>query len=99
MLEDDTSGFAGALEREQPDVVVLYDDAFNWFTKMCLSRMRSTACGMIAEASGRGLPVIVAGHDAADEPAAYLRAGATFVILGEGEVTLGELLASIEGVR
>jgi anaerobic magnesium-protoporphyrin IX monomethyl ester cyclase len=93
MLDEDTSRFRGALDRDRPDIVVLYDDAFNWFTKMCLSRMRAAAFAMIGEARARGLPVIVAGHDAADEPEAYLRAGAGQVVLGEGEVTLGELLA------
>ena len=92
MLDDDTSGFALALDRDRPDVVVLYDDAFNWFTKMCLSRMRSAALDMIAEAHRRALPVVVAGHDSADEPEPYLRAGAHFVIVGEGEITLGEIL-------
>jgi radical SAM superfamily enzyme YgiQ (UPF0313 family) len=96
MLEDDTSDFARALERERPDVVVFYDDSFNWFTKMCLSRMRAATCTMIGEARARGVAVIVAGHDAADEPEAYLRMGAAFIILGEGEVTLGELLACFD---
>jgi anaerobic magnesium-protoporphyrin IX monomethyl ester cyclase len=96
MLDDDTSDFPRALERQRPDVVVLYDDSFNWFTKMSLSRMRTAACGMIGEARARGLPVIVAGHDAAEEPEPYLRAGAAFVILGEGELTLGELLARLD---
>jgi anaerobic magnesium-protoporphyrin IX monomethyl ester cyclase len=99
MLADDTSDFPKALDRERPDVVVLYDDAFNWFTKMCLSRMRETACAMIREAGARGLPVIVAGHDAADDPEAYLRSGAAFVLLGEGEVTLGELLGAFDRVH
>jgi len=99
MLEADTSGFRRAVERVRPDIVVLYDDSFNWFTKMCLSEMRETACAMVKEARARGLPVIVAGHDAADEPEAYLRAGATFVLVGEGEITLGELLASIDEAR
>ena len=75
MLEEDTSGFAAALERVRPDFVVLYDDSFNWFTKMCLSRMREAAVGMIGAARAHGLPVVVAGHDAADEPETYLRAG------------------------
>lgn len=96
MLDVDTQGFGSALDRVRPDVVVLYDDAFNWFTKMCLSRMRSAACGMIGDARARGLPVIVSGHDAADEPEVYLAAGATFVVVGEGELTLGELLASFQ---
>jgi anaerobic magnesium-protoporphyrin IX monomethyl ester cyclase len=99
MLDRDVTGFSSALDRERPDVVVLYDDAFNWFTKMCLSRMRAAACDMIRRASERGVPVIVAGHDAAEEPEAYLRSGAAFVILGEGEVTLGELLGALEKAR
>ncbi len=97
MLDRDTSGFAGVLDREAPDLVVLYDDSFNWFTKMCLSRMRDAAFGMIAKAKARGARVIVSGHDAADDPEAYLRAGASYVILGEGELTLGELLVHLEG--
>ena len=96
MLDPDTSGFLPSLERERPDVVVLYDDSFNWFTKMCLSRMRAAARDMIREAHERGVPVIVAGHDAAEDPEAYLRSGAAFVIVGEGELTLGELLAGLE---
>ncbi len=99
MLDDDTAGFAVAVERERPDVVVLYDDSFNWLTKMCLSTMREASFAMIAVASKLGLPVIAAGHDAADDPDAYLRAGATFVLLGEGEVTLGELLARTDEER
>ncbi len=95
MLDEETSGFAGAIDRARPDIVVLYDDTFNWFTKMCLGRMREAARAMIEEASSRGLPVIVAGHDAADDPEAYLRAGAAFVIVGEGEVTLGEILTRL----
>ncbi len=99
MLDDDTSTFSVALDRERPDFVVLYDDSFNWFTKMCLSRMREAAFAMIGEARARGLPVIVAGHDAADDPETYLRAGAAFVIVGEGELTLGEVLTRLAGSR
>lgn len=93
MLDDDVSGFGVALRRHRPDVVVLYDDAFNWFTKMCLSSMRDAALTMIREAAP-SLPVVVFGHDAADHPQPYLEAGASFVIVGEGERTLDELLAN-----
>jgi anaerobic magnesium-protoporphyrin IX monomethyl ester cyclase len=96
MLKDDTSDFFRAIDRERPGLLVLYDDAFNWFTKMCLSGVREAARVMIGEARARGLPVVVAGHDAADDPEAYLRFGASFVILGEGEVTLGELVDGFE---
>jgi anaerobic magnesium-protoporphyrin IX monomethyl ester cyclase len=96
MLDPDVSSFGRVLAQKTPDVVVLYDDSFNWFTKMCLSRMRQAATSMIALAREYRVPVIVAGHDAADDPEAYLRAGASFVIAGEGEITLGELLELFE---
>jgi anaerobic magnesium-protoporphyrin IX monomethyl ester cyclase len=97
MLDEDTSGFRTALDLVRPDLVVLYDDAFNWFTKMCLGRMRVAARTLVSEAHARKLPVIVAGHDAADDPATYLDAGAAFVIVGEAEITLGELVERIAG--
>ena len=97
MLDVDTSGFGHALDGARPDLVVLYDDAFNWFTKMCLGRMREAARSLVAEAHARGLTVVVAGHDAADDPSTYLDAGAAFVIVGEAEITLGELIARITG--
>jgi anaerobic magnesium-protoporphyrin IX monomethyl ester cyclase len=93
MLDDDTRGFAPALARARPDVVVIYDDVFNWFTKMCLARMREAALDMIAAARAAGARVVVSGHDAADAPEVYLAAGADFVVVGEAEITLGELLA------
>ena len=99
MLDVDLAGFERALSVASPDVVVVYDDSFNWFTKMCLSRMREGAFEIIRTATSRGIPVVVAGHDAADDPEAYLRAGARFVIVGEGEITLGELLAHMDAAR
>src|SRR5256885_17263964 len=53
---------------------------------------------MVGGARGRGLRVIVAGHDAADNPALHLDAGASFVIVGEAEVPLAELLDRMDAV-
>jgi len=77
---------------------VLYDDVFNWFTKMCLTRMREAALDMVRQARARGVRVIVSGNDAADAPQVYLEAGAEFVVIGEGEITLGELLARMSSL-
>ena len=99
MLDRDTSGIATALGREAPDVVVLYDDSFNWFTKMCLSRMREAALAIVEQAHARGVTVIVAGHDAADHPERFLDRGASFVIRGEGEITLNELLNALSDAK
>ena len=95
-LDEDTARFANALSSTRPDIVVLYDDVFNWFTKMCLGKMRQAALGMIRQARAAGARVIVSGHDAADAPSVYLAAGAEFVVVGEAELTLGELLARLD---
>jgi anaerobic magnesium-protoporphyrin IX monomethyl ester cyclase len=90
-----------ALDRHAPRFAVLYEDNFNYLTKMCLLRMREAALTMIAAARERGVRVIVAGSDATDHPAVYLDAGADFVLSGEGEVTLVEVLDALtaSGVR
>ena len=99
MLDDDIRGFQAALGRVAPTLVVIYDDVFNWFTKMCLGRMREAALAMTRQARAAGARVIIAGHDAADAPDVYLAAGADYVIVGEGELTLRELAARLDAAR
>ena len=96
MLAQSEAEWAQALERVRPRYAVLYEDSFNYLSKMCLLRMRDAALAMIAAALARGCIVIVSGSDATDHPDIYLRAGATAVILGEGEVTLADLIDGIE---
>jgi anaerobic magnesium-protoporphyrin IX monomethyl ester cyclase len=96
MLDDDITGWQAALKRIAPKLVVIYDDVFNWFTKMCLGRMREAALAMTRQARAAGARVIISGHDAADAPEVYLAAGADYVIVGEGELTLGELAARLD---
>src|SRR6185503_15402531 len=61
MLADGEHEFAQALERHQPRFVVLYEDNFNFLSKMCLSRMRDAACHMSELAREAGVAVIAAG--------------------------------------
>jgi len=84
------------LERVEPDVLVIYDDSFNYLTKMCLSVMEAEALRMVRLAKRRGLPVIVHGSDASDHRRRFLEEGADFVLLGDGEATLVELLGALE---
>ncbi len=93
MLASGVEDFANALQAARPDVVVLYEDNFNFLTKMCLARMREAACEMIAQARAAGARVIVAGSDASDHPAPFMEAGAEAVLIGEG---IGALLQLIE---
>ncbi|MBE1161888.1 B12-binding domain-containing radical SAM protein [Dyella acidiphila] len=96
MLADGVEDYAGNLQQAAPDLVVLYEDNFNYLTKMCLSRMREAACQMIAEARAHGARVIVAGSDASDQPDAFLAAGAHAVLIGEGIAALAELVGRLE---
>ncbi|MHA4843580.1 B12-binding domain-containing radical SAM protein [Flavitalea antarctica] len=76
-----------------PDLLVIYDDGFNYLTKMCLTNMREAAFAMIGLAVSAGVRVIVSSSDSTDHYQQYLEAGADFIILGEGEATLLELVS------
>lgn len=83
------------IKRHQPKVVVIYDDDFNYLTKMCLSRMRDAAFAMSELAKQQGCTVIVHGSDPVDHLGKYFAHHADFVICGEGEQTLLELLDAL----
>jgi anaerobic magnesium-protoporphyrin IX monomethyl ester cyclase len=97
MLAADEAEWAVALERQRPTFAVLYEDSFNYLSKMCLQRMRQAAYIMMAAAREAGCTVIVSGSDATDHLAEYFDHGADYVLLGEGEITLGELLDALIG--
>jgi radical SAM superfamily enzyme YgiQ (UPF0313 family) len=85
-----------SLENTNPDFLILYDDGFNYLTKMCLTNMREAAFKMIKLAKERGCAVIVSSSDSTDHYEQYLQEGADFIILGEGEQTLLELTTAID---
>jgi anaerobic magnesium-protoporphyrin IX monomethyl ester cyclase len=95
MLADAESEWALALDRTRPRIAVLYEDSFNYLSKMCLLRMRQAALTMIEAARVRGCTVLVSGSDATDHPEVYLSAGALAVIRGEGEITLAHLVEAL----
>lgn len=96
MLADGVEDFQASVQVAQPDVVILYEDNFNFLTKMCLERMREAACQMIAEARASSARVIVAGSDASDRPDAFLAAGADTVLIGEGIAALVALIERLD---
>jgi anaerobic magnesium-protoporphyrin IX monomethyl ester cyclase len=95
MLAGGEHEFEEALARHHPKIVVLFEDNFNFLSKMCLSRMRDAAGQMIAMARRTGALVIAAGSDVTDHPETFLRFGAHLALLGEGDHTLKELLKEI----
>lgn len=96
MLAEGTDGFAATLRPRAPDLVVLYEDNFNFLTKMCLDRMHEAACEVVAAARAAGARVLVAGSDASDRPQALLAAGAHGVLCGEGVGALCELVERLQ---
>jgi anaerobic magnesium-protoporphyrin IX monomethyl ester cyclase len=91
-LRDGPADLAPMLADLRPDYLVVYDDGFNYLTKMCLTRMREAAFEMCRMAREAGCHVLVCSSDSTDHFEKYLEHGADAVILGEGEVTLRELV-------
>ena len=81
------------ISRYSNQTLVIYDDGFNYLTKMCLVNMREACFAMIRTAKAYGHRVIVSSSDATDHTAEYLRTGADVVIIGEAEISLRELIA------
>jgi radical SAM superfamily enzyme YgiQ (UPF0313 family) len=84
------------IKAQQPAYFVVYDDGFNYLTKMCLTNMRDAALEMIQFASILGCKIIVSSSDATDHPEKYFDSGADYVIKGEAEQTLLELVQELE---
>lgn len=92
MLAESEEEWAKSLDQHVPQIAVIYEDNFNYLSKMCLSRMREAAFTMIQMAKQYGCTVILCGADVTDHYEKYLEQGADYCILGEGEETLAELL-------
>ncbi len=96
MFVQDPEEVSATLIENKPDFFVIYDDGFNYLTKMCLTNMREAAFSMCKIARAEGCKVIVSSSDSTDRYEEYLNEGADFVIIGEGEQTLLELTTQIE---
>jgi anaerobic magnesium-protoporphyrin IX monomethyl ester cyclase len=83
MLAEGIEEYRQQLQQMRPQLVLFYEDSFNFLSKMCLGRVRQASCEMIALACGQGARVIAVGSDASDTPEPYLRAGADSVLFGE----------------
>jgi radical SAM superfamily enzyme YgiQ (UPF0313 family) len=83
------------LQSFRPDMLVIYDDGFNYLTKMCLTNMREAAFEMIRLAKEQGCLVAVSSSDSTDHFGQYLAEGADYILLGEAEQTLLELCHGI----
>jgi anaerobic magnesium-protoporphyrin IX monomethyl ester cyclase len=95
MLNDPEEGFQAALELHRPRIVVVFEDNFNFLTKMCLTRMREVAYHILETSQRAGASVLVNGSDASDHALDYLQKGFRCVLLGEAEWTLFEAVSQL----
>lgn len=95
-LLDDPAKIKPVLAGEKPRYLVVYDDGFNYLTKMCLTRMREAAFELCRYGKEAGCLVLVNSSDSSDHFDLYLSAGADFVLLGEGEMTLQALVGALD---
>jgi anaerobic magnesium-protoporphyrin IX monomethyl ester cyclase len=96
MLADGIVEYESLLASEKPQLVLFYEDNFNFLSKMCLGTMRRAACEMIVSARRARARVIAAGPDVTDSPAPYLKAGADLALLGEGLTALLAVLPRLD---
>jgi len=92
MLAGGVDEYEELLETDRPRVAVFYEDLFHFLNKMCLRHSREALCQMSEMARNRGACVMAAGADASDHPEIYFARGVQFVLVGEAEHTLLDLL-------
>lgn len=95
MFATSAAGLAQPLAAHKPQLLVIYDDGFNYLTKMCLTNMREAAFEMSKMAKAAGAKVVVCSSDSTDHYEKYLDHGADAVILGEGEIGLQEFAQQV----
>lgn len=97
MLEDPSQGFTRLLNAERPRIVAVYEDDFNFLSKMCLTRMRGVAFEIARAARALGARTIVHGSDSTDNPELFLENGFDYVLCGEAEEAIVRLCESVLG--
>src|SRR6186713_1043943 len=72
-LRDSPEEIIPVLRNATPKYLVIYDDGFNYLSKMCLTNMRDAAFKMAELSKNFGCTVIVSSSDAADHYEKYFK--------------------------
>jgi anaerobic magnesium-protoporphyrin IX monomethyl ester cyclase len=96
MLAESPVAWAAALDAHKSKYAAIFEDNFNYLSKMSLLRMREAAFQMIDAAKARGCIVICCGADETDHADLYLARGADYVLIGEGDETLPDVIDHLE---
>jgi radical SAM superfamily enzyme YgiQ (UPF0313 family) len=95
MLEGPSAKLGPLLATCKPQIVAVYEDDFNFLSKMCLTRMREVAWAIAKAARAMGAITVVHGSDSTDNPLLFLESGFDYVLCGEAEESLVRLCRSI----
>ena len=95
MFDRDVTGLVEALHRVRPDVFILYDDDFNFLTKMCLENMRDAIFEMLEQVD-HVKTMIAHGSDASDQAEMYLQRGFDYIIHRNAEERVVEFLRELQ---
>jgi anaerobic magnesium-protoporphyrin IX monomethyl ester cyclase len=91
MFDRNENGLVKKINDYKPDVFILYDDDFNFLTKMCLENMRNAIFRMMKKINKNSL-FISHGSDVSDHAEKYLKAGFDIVAHRNAEKTIVEIL-------
>ena len=91
----DPEEFGAFLKETRARMVAIYEDDFNFVTKMCLSRMREVVWSIAEDARSAGIPVLVHGSDASDHQELFLSHGIDYLLKGEAENALVQVCQSV----
>lgn len=95
MLLEPSQNIDAVLATHRPKIVVVYEDDFNFLSKMCLTRMREVAWEIARAAERVDAVAIVHGSDSTDNPALFLENGFRYVLCGEAEKSLSDLCRAL----
>jgi len=96
MIASNAEDIYDEINKFGPDILLLYDDEFNYVTKMSLLNMRDNTYEIIEYVKSKNIMSIVYTSDAIDHPELYLHAGADVIIIGEGETVVEDIFTSME---
>jgi len=95
MFDKNVDGLVEAIRNHQPDIFILYDDDFNFLTKMCLQNMREAVFEAMSRIDKKGR-FWAHGSDASDQAEEYLKAGFDLIINRNAEKTIVALLRELK---
>jgi len=96
LRNDPLKDFRAEVALQNPRMVVVCEDDFNFLSKMCLARNRELAFSMARIARQAGIFSVAHGSDASDHTMEYLNAGFGAVLIGEVETALLEVAAGTD---